>query len=293
MPGADQEELLQNYLADMSQNVTSATLKARTDQYKASQDLRRVIQNDGEGDISSWNQMETSIPDIEEQEENPYDGRKVAKSKKVQDTEAIKEKEKETQWWKGGQECLGCGGGFIKKSNVTKCVICKYFVHIRKTCLSVKEDGTYVCGNCEPIQIKPGNRTCQEGELVCKICEKKFNRKYNFIRHMESQHNGKLEPEKETEATSVEIEEIKLPNIEDILKETSLEKFKPKFEEEGVSTEDMIKMTEKDLKEAMKDFGIKRLGDRFLLLNKLRSLKVNMKSRKQKESDKQQKNIKI
>ena len=102
---------------------------------------------------------------------------------------------------------------------------------------------------------------------------------------MESQHNGKLEPEKETEATSVEIEEIKLPNIEDILKETSLEKFKPKFEEEGVSTEDMIEMTEKDLKEAMKDFGIKRLGDRFRLLNKLRSLKVNMKSMKQKESD--------
>ena len=35
----------------------------------------------------------------------------------------------------------------------------------------------------------------------------------------------------------------------------------------------------------MKDFGIKRLGDRFRLLNKLRSLKVNMKSRKQIESD--------
>ena len=92
-----------------------------------------MIKEDREGDISSWNQIEISIPDMEEQEANPYDGRMVAKSKKAQENEAIKEKEKETQWWKGGQECLGCGSGFIKKSNVTKCKICNYFVHKRKT----------------------------------------------------------------------------------------------------------------------------------------------------------------
>ena len=157
--------------------------------------------------------MEISIPDMEEQEANPYDGRMVAKSKKAQENEAIKGKERETQWWKGGQECLGCGSGFTKKSNVTKCKICNYFVHKRKTCLSIKEDGTFVCGNCEPIKSK-GNRICPEEELVCKICQKRFNRKYNLIRHMESQHGGKLEPEKKTQSNS----EIKIPNIGNILK---------------------------------------------------------------------------
>ena len=63
-----------------------------------------------------------------------------------------------------------------------------------------------------------------------------------------------------------------------------MEEFIPKFEEEGVCTKDMIEMTEQDLKEAMQDFGIRRLGDRFRLLNKLRTLR-KMKSRKEKEKE--------
>ena len=53
---------------------------------------------------------------------------------------------------------------------------------------------------------KPGNRTCQEGELVCKVCEKKFNRKHFLIRHIES-YNGMMEPEKQIKANLVELEE--------------------------------------------------------------------------------------
>merc|ERR1719509_462152 len=101
MEGADQTELLQNYLSDMSQNVNSAALMMRKDQYKASQDKRRVIETEGEGDTSAWNQIETSIPDLQEKEDNPFDGRRVAKSKRVQDKENEEAKEKETQWWKG------------------------------------------------------------------------------------------------------------------------------------------------------------------------------------------------
>ena len=97
---------------------------------------------------------------------------------------------------------------------------------------------------------------------------------------MESQQGGKLEPEKKTQSNS----EIKIPNIDNILKEVNLEEFIPKFEEEGVGTKDMIEMTEQDLKEAMQDFGIRRLGDRFRLLNKLRTLR-KMKSRKEKEKE--------
>ena len=44
-------------------------------------------------------------------------------------------------------------------------------------------------------------------------------------------------------------------------------------------------MTEKGLKEAMREFGIKSLGDRFRTLNILRMLKVNWKSIKPKESE--------
>ena len=63
------------------------------------------------------------------------------------------------------------------------------------------------------------------------------------------------------------------------MKETNSEDFNSKFAKEGVYTEDLIEMTEKGLKEAMKEFGIKSLGDRF------RILKVNLKSIKPKESE--------
>ena len=37
--------------------------------------------------------------------------------------------------------------------------------------------------------------------------------------------------------------------------------FKDKFEEEGIKTEHLIQMTENDLKEMMKELGMKKLGD--------------------------------
>ena len=55
----------------------------------------------------------------------------------------------------------------------------------------------------EPLLLETANLKRQNQEtgrakkLVCKVCEKKFKRKYNLIRHIEIQHNGKLEPDKE------------------------------------------------------------------------------------------------
>lgn len=65
----------------------------------------------------------------------------------------------------------------------------------------------------------------------------------------------------------------KIPKVEDLLEESELTEFKDKFEEEGIKTEHLIQMTENDLKEAMKELGMKKLGDRWKLLRNLRPLK--------------------
>jgi hypothetical protein len=109
LPGANQEELLESFLADMSQNVTSASLKHQLG-YKTTLDKQHVIE-EGEGNISSWNQLETSaLPEIEETEENPFEGRQIGQTKRVQERNQVKEK----QWWTGNKKCPGCGDGFVK-----------------------------------------------------------------------------------------------------------------------------------------------------------------------------------
>ena len=56
LPGADQGQLLQSYLSDMSQNVTSATLKGlKKYDTKKSQSKVQTIEQEGEGNISTWN----------------------------------------------------------------------------------------------------------------------------------------------------------------------------------------------------------------------------------------------
>ena len=109
--GVDQKGLLKAYLADMSQNVNSAIMKVHKHQYKVAQGPKHIIENDGEVDISTWNQFQTSIPDIKEQHENPFDGRKIGISKKVQEEMALKD----SQWWTGSKKCPGCGDGFTKQ----------------------------------------------------------------------------------------------------------------------------------------------------------------------------------
>ena len=100
LPGADQEELLKNYRADMSQNVASAMLKG-TDKlgYKVSQEKDQEIPNEQETNISTWNQLEDTLKDLVEQEENPFSRREIGVSQKVQERRELNK----CQWWTGGK----------------------------------------------------------------------------------------------------------------------------------------------------------------------------------------------
>ena len=70
----------------MSQNVTSATLKGlKKYDTKKSQSKVQTIEQEGEGNISTWNTLETTLPDRVETEINPFEARQIGVSKRVQE----------------------------------------------------------------------------------------------------------------------------------------------------------------------------------------------------------------
>ena len=272
MVGADQKQLLGDYLSVMSQNVNSALLKSHKHQYKVAQGPRHIIETEGEGDILTWNQINISLPDIQEQEDNPFDGRTVGISKKVQEKEALKK----SQWWTGSKKCPGCGDGFSKKLSVTNCAECSLFVHKRKTCLQKTGEGSLKCAKCQPT-LKT-TTTKEKGEQFnCEVCKVKFMKKFNLKRHQESKHEGRWEAEESLiengNTTDPEVNIKQIPKLEAVLKNASLENFLENFEKEGISVEDLFEMNEEDMKEIMTGLRIIRLGDRFRLLNSIRRLK--------------------
>ena len=91
-----------------------------------------------------------------------------------------------------------------------------------------------------------------------------------MLRHIEQQHVGGQD---EDNVEDTQNAEIRMPDIETLLKETNLIRFKEKFLEEAVETKDLIEMEESDTEKLMKIVGIVRFGERFRLLNQLRLLK--------------------
>ena len=57
-----------------------------------------------------------------------------------------------------------------------------------------------------------------------------------------------------------------------------MEYFVKSFQDEGVETLLLLRMQEYDLKEAFKECGVERMGDRFKLTERLRVLKTVMKT---------------
>ena len=104
MMGANQEKLLATYLADMSQNVSSAILKGNKNNPKVAQGNAPLIEKEGDMNTSSWNHLERTMPDLNEIEVDPFDGRQVGVTKRVQEREILRE----AQWWKGSKKCPSC-----------------------------------------------------------------------------------------------------------------------------------------------------------------------------------------
>jgi hypothetical protein len=128
MMGANQEKLLATYLADMSQNVSSAILKGNKNNPKVAQGNAPLIEKEGDMNTSSWNHLERTLPDLNEIEVDPFDGRQVGVSKRVQEREILRE----AQWWKGSKKCPSCAHGFIQRSSVLKCHVCNLYTHKKK-----------------------------------------------------------------------------------------------------------------------------------------------------------------
>ena len=69
-----------------------------------------------------------------------------------------------------------------------------------------------------------------------------------------------------------------------MLKELQMESFVKAFQDEGSKTFLLLRMQEDDLKEAFKECGVKRMGDRFKLTERLRVLKSVMTKHLEPES---------
>ena len=147
MRGVDMNELVGEYLSIMGHNVISATMVGRLTDLTDSQDPNNIIENDEENDTSTWQIHENSILDEMFECENPYIGRKVGKSKKIQEMEEIRAE----QWWRGAV-CPSCKRGFTSKSSKKQCHGCDKFTHVKKQCVSMAEENTiFLFMSCKPV----------------------------------------------------------------------------------------------------------------------------------------------
>ena len=92
-----------------------------------------------------WQLVDESVlEDIGNEGNNPYEGRQVGVTKKVQEREANK-------WWKRAI-CPSCKQGFNSKSVQNKCKSCDKYTHSKRTCMSTEDDNTIVCKMCKPAE---------------------------------------------------------------------------------------------------------------------------------------------
>ena len=117
----------------MGNNVIESTLIDRITDLGKSLDLTNLIQEEGEQNVSSWQNRESSIENERFLSENPYKGRKIGITKNKQDKKT---------WWKN-ISCPSCDLGFNTKSSVKKCHACEKIVHRKPSCIVMCENETY------------------------------------------------------------------------------------------------------------------------------------------------------
>jgi hypothetical protein len=189
------------------------------------------------------------------------------------------------QWWRGAK-CPSCKCGFTARSQKKKCHSCDKFTHMKKKCINMAEDSTvFLCKSCNPASVDPTidkSETPTDG-FSCNVCEFKYAFKYNLGRHMDSQHGGlegptgEPEPEADTEIGIIyDIDipvtglaaEIEIP-LEDMLEEMGLSNLLENFVAEGVDMDMLKSLNNEDMKEYMKEVGVKRFGDRHKIVQQI------------------------
>ena len=278
------KQLVGEYLSIMGHNIVSSTMIGRlTDiQYSQAHTDDDNDQEVGETDVSSWQIHENTIVDEMFECENPYIGRKVGISKNTQEDQEARAE----QWWRGAI-CPSCNKGFNSKSVRKECHSCEKSTHNRKTCLSMGDDSTvFLCRACKPVErniMKPTPKT-SDG-FKCDCCNFKTMFKYNLQRHMELKHKGEQsQPEhvineisKVVENKTQKEDSEKENNLETMLKDLDLENLFENFVAEAVDLKMLLSFNESDMKDCMKDIGIKRFGDRHKIIEKIRQIKRNTK----------------
>ena len=156
-----------------------------TDQ-KESQNPNNVIEENAD-EVSFWQAVDETIVEEMEEGENPYNGRKIGVSKKVQE----REEERALQWWRNAI-CPSCQKGFNCKSPKKQCHNCDKYTHIKKRCISLAQDNTvFLCKVCKPFKEAPmANETATDkvDGFKCNQCDFKSGFKYNLSRHLLKQH---------------------------------------------------------------------------------------------------------
>ena len=183
LKNVDITKIVGEYLSVMGHNVISSTLVGRSTDLSNSQDPNHII-DDESNDASFWQVLDETLEEEMDEGDNPYAGRKVGVSKKVQERNA-------NQWWKGAI-CPSCNHGFNSKSAKKQCHSCDKYTHVKTKCVTMAEDNlVFLCRSCKPGPIMSDNNDvlpAQDG-FTCTACHFKTSFKYNLKRHMERHKN--------------------------------------------------------------------------------------------------------
>ena len=290
-----------DFLSSIGYNVSSSTMKGRTDEYEVSRD-KNLIENDDDHDSSNWIvQNENSV--LEELDnQDVYNQRKIG--------------EKNKPWI--GKKCPSCKAGFKNRSATKKCHGCDSFTHNRQSCVKFCSDKSqFYCKICKPIgETQVPNEETQrndalikkvDGNFKCGVCGLVAKSKYSARRHMDRKHKN-VETETLTtesvhesacasqpesvpgslEETAVTIQAESPPStikLGDVLESVGLEDFENVFISEHIDMEMLLDLGDEELMDMFRSIGIGAWGLRHNLKRALQDIKK--KNQKTANDDKQ------
>ena len=245
-------ENITEFLTAMGYNVMASMLVGKSNEVKKTADPREslIFEQDGRNfDTSTW------VPEVEkdisvlEVSSNPYEGRKVGKTKKTQERENILSA-------CSGRKCRSCGKGFNKKSSVAQCHACDAFVHKKAVC-TVTNGDTSFCNKCEPnnTTVSDQAQSRKDGNLLqCVFCDYSTKAKFNMKRHVDRKHADRSSADEILETRSAVIPNESAVNLSTILTSAGLEDLTEKFNQEKVDLDMLLELQEDDFDKLMSDF---------------------------------------
>ena len=217
-------------------------------------------------DRSTWKaNLESSTLEELTQPSNPYTGRKVGITARVQ-----AEQEAKAHW--SGKKCDGCGKGFNLASSVVSCRGCHKYFHRRTKCIGTSRGimHNFLCEVCQPLDTgtNPNKTVLDNSEdftkennkkYKCNKCGQECAVRFNMKRHMIRKHNNIEEDPVpgETEQEN-EMSEQRGKTISEILEELDLNHLTEVFEKEKIDMEVLMEMNKDELEKV----GVKAFGDR-------------------------------